>query len=106
MPKPRNTDCPYYDAECGIDLTAEQVAHLDAMAACRVDGQLPIPPSLSQRQRIRWQVLLAMIVVVAIYLSSLVAWSEAHEPRPGQARAWMGNTLRHSVLARETGGRR
>ena len=50
------------------------------------------------RRNTRLSVLVALTVVVMLYAQC------ALQPRP--SRVWMGDTLRRSVVAQETGGRR
>lgn len=95
MPRPINTDLPGYDAEHCLDLTAIEIARLDAMAACRTDGREPQPAPLQQvRQWGRWA--LAGIALLAA-LALMGDNSEVRDPLPGESRAWMGDSFKAQV---------
>ncbi len=103
MPRPIHTNLPGYEAEWGIDLSEVELARLDAMAACRVDGRLPILPQTTPLDRVRtWgrRGLIALLVVAGLALTG--ESSEVRDPQPGESRAWMGERMREQV-AREVG---
>lgn len=96
MPKPLNNNCPRYDAEHGIDLTAAELARLDAMAACNLDGREPQPLARFAVGARRLGTNLALVMAGCLLLLGAVQGC-APDPVPGESRAWMGESLKAQV---------
>lgn len=96
MDKPLDNNLSGYEAEHNIDLSAAELARLDAMAACALDGREPQPIARFVVGAHRLGNNLALLMVGCLLLLGAVQGC-APDPVPGESQAWMGESLKAQV---------